>query len=122
MYGIHVAIAAFFLILFSEALYFIWPSEVQLVLWASIQSLYLVVWDAVYLILLICNLVRRRPIFRVVWLTAAFLALVTYVQLHMVFGGLDRCGGWDSFVALVGAPFHEDSWVYKYFTTGNPFY
>mgnify|MGYP005836657457 CR=1 FL=1 len=85
----------------------IWPSGVELFIWAFVKFLYLAVCDAIYVLLMICNLVRRRPIYRPVWVAAVFMALLTISAIRFMNMSVMQCGGWEEFTAALEAPFQE---------------
>ena len=86
---------------------YIWPSEVEIFIWSFVRLLYLAVWGTIYVLLMLCNLVRRRPIYPPVWGTAAFIALLTISTIRFMQMSVMQCGGWEEFTAALEPPFQE---------------
>ena len=105
VYGVHVAISCFVLIVLQNV--HIWPSAVRIFMWAFVNLIYLAVWDTIYILLTINNLIRRCRIYSPVWITAAFLVLLTITTVRMMQMSIARCGGWENVIALLEAPFQE---------------
>ena len=118
VYGVHIAISCLVLIVLQSA--HIWPGAVKIFMWAFVNLIYLVVWDTVYILLTINNLIRRCRICAPVWMTAVFLALLTITTVRMMQMSITRCGGWENVIALLEAPFRNDTSVDRHYFATSP--
>ena len=104
-FGLYLGLTFFSMIILDKAhtAFFFFFLEERLGMWALVRIFYMTIWAFLYIVCMLYNLIRRYPIYPIIWMTGGFILLLCYIPARYLDITLDRLGGWNNFVEAVSA-------------------
>ena len=103
---VYIILAALSLCIMDRLQRIFWAADLGMEyagLWVMFQIVFMAVWALIYAALIAFNLLRRKPVYPIVWAGFGLTLLLAYSYFPVLEHMVTACGGWGSFGEALGA-------------------
>ena len=103
---VYIILAALSLCIMDRLQRIFWAADLGMEyagLWVMFQIVFMAVWALIYAALIAFNLLRRKPVYPIVWAGFGLTLLLAYSYFPVLEHMVTACGGWGPFAEALGA-------------------